>query len=79
MPQFETIEYTVHALERMRDRRVSHEDVEITLQFGEGRPGKAGTWVYELQSGSKVGTRVVVAESNGNARVITVIRLRRRS
>lgn len=73
MPIFEQIRYTRHALERMDERRVSRADVELALRIGEGRPGKRGTWIYELGS-----WRVVAAEEDGSARIITVVRLRGR-
>lgn len=79
MPEFEFIEYTRHARERMCDRRITPDEVEIALRFGDGRPGGSGTWVYELQSGSAAGIRVIVKEFNSSARVVTVIRLRKHS
>lgn len=73
MPIFEHIEYTRHAMERMDERGISHADVELTLRIGEGRPGKRGTWIYELGS-----WRVVTMEVGNSARIITVVRLRGR-
>lgn len=71
MPQYEMIGYTRHALARMAQRRIRHEDVELTLGIGDGRPGKRGTWVFEAGS-----IRVIVREHAHTATVITVIRLR---
>lgn len=73
MPVFDKIVYTEHARERMAERRIRLEDVEFTLRNGEGRPGKAGSWIYE--SGRY---RVAIAEEAGIARVLTVVRLRGR-
>ncbi len=47
MPIFDGIVYTRHALDRMTQRRISREDVELTQRVGEGRPGTLGSWVYE--------------------------------
>lgn len=71
MPVFDAITYTRHARERMDERRIRREDVELTLRTGEGRPGRHDTWIYE--SGRY---RVVIAEEDGTALVLTVIRLR---
>lgn len=79
MPEYDSIEFTQHALERMQERRISEDDVRIILRFGEGRPGRRGTWQYEIRSASGSGTRVIVKEFEERARVITVIRLRKRS
>jgi len=71
MPVFDAITYTRHARERMDERRIRREDVEFTLRTGEGRLGRHDTWIYE--SGRY---RVVIAEEDGTALVLTVIRLR---
>lgn len=62
MPEYDSIEFTHHALERMQERRISREDVQLVLRLGEGRPGKRGTWLYEMRSGSGPGIRIVVKE-----------------
>lgn len=71
MPIYETIAYTRHARERMDERRIHREDVELALRVGEGRPGKQGTWIFEAGP-----LRVIVREQNGTAIVITVMRLK---
>ena len=71
MPIFEPIDYTRHALQRMQERGIGRDDVELTLRIGEGRPGKQGTWIYELGK-----WRVITVELGETARVITVVRLR---
>jgi hypothetical protein len=79
VPEYDSLEFTQHARERMQERRISADDVELTLRLGEGRPGARDTWVYEMRSVSGAGIRVVIKEMDVIARVITVIRLRRRS
>ena len=71
MPVYESIEYTPHALTRMKDRRITKADVELTLRLGEGRPARRDKWFFELGH-----IRVVVVEFEQSARVVTVIRLR---
>jgi hypothetical protein len=73
VPLFEHITYTQHASDRMVERGISRDDVELMLRIGEGRPGKRGIWLYELGA-----WRVVTMEADGSARIITVIRLRGR-
>jgi hypothetical protein len=79
VPEYDSIEFTHHALERMQERRLSEEDIRHILRFGEGRPGRRGMWLYEMRAASGAGTRVVVKEFGLSARVITVMRLRKRS
>ena len=71
MPIFEFVEYSTHAIERMRERRITRADVELVLRIAEGRPGESGTWVYERGH-----VRVIVAEHSTNAVVVTVVRLK---
>jgi urease accessory protein UreE len=71
MTLYEHIDISVHAARRMRQRRISREDVEVVLRFGEGRPGEEDTWIYELGH-----IRVVVVEYESSARVDTVVRLK---
>ncbi|HWK80136.1 MAG TPA: DUF4258 domain-containing protein [Thermomicrobiales bacterium] len=71
MPIFDKIVYTIHAQERMAERRIRHDDVEFALRHGEGRPGKSGSWIIE--SGRY---RIVIVEEGTTARVLTVVRLR---
>ncbi len=71
MPVFENVDYSVHAPRRMRRRRISKEDIEIVLRFGEGRPGEEETWIHELGH-----IRAVVVEYGSSARVVTVVRLK---
>lgn len=73
MPAFERIDYTQHARERMDERRIRHEQVDLTLRTGEVRSGKDDTWIYEWGR-----YRVVITEHDGVALVLTVIRLRGR-
>lgn len=73
MPAFERIEYTRHARERMEERRIRPEDVELTLRTGDGRPGKDDSWMYEWGQ-----YRVFITEHDGVALVLTVIRLQGR-
>jgi uncharacterized protein YuzE len=68
VPEYDAIEFTHHALERMQERRLSEEDVRHILRFGEGRPGRRGMWLYEMQAASGAGTRVVVKELGSSAR-----------
>jgi hypothetical protein len=74
VPEYESIEYTWHALEQMRTRRIDYVTVELVLRHGEGRPGRHGKWIFELSN-----TRVVVVEFGSSARIITVIRLKGKS
>ncbi len=70
MPIFDSITYTMHVLERMRERSTSRIDAETDLQLGEGMPGEPETWMYEYGP-----IRVVVVEKDPSARIITVMRL----
>lgn len=79
MPEYEAIEFTRHALERMLERHITEGDVRHVLRFGEKRPGKRGMWLVEMWPTTTSGVRVVVREIGISARVITVIPLRRRS
>jgi len=79
VPEYESIEFTEHALERMQERHLTEADVRHILRFGTGRPGKRGMWLIETPSVAKSGVRVVVRELGDTARVITVIRLRNRA
>lgn len=79
MPELESVEYTKHATERMEERRISRDSVETTLRYGEGQPGRAGKWTYERVVLGGPGIRVVIVENDGVARVITVVRLRKRA
>ena len=74
MPELESVEYTRHATERMAERHISREAVEMTLRFGAGRPGRAGKWIYGRAGIGGPGLRVVIVEKDGVARVITVVR-----
>lgn len=69
MPIFDKITYTKHAERRMRERRITREDVEFALRNGEGRPGEQDDWVFEVGR-----HRIVIVESENTARVLTVIR-----
>lgn len=71
MPRFTRIVYTQHARQRMEERRITHEDVDLTPHTGEGRPGRQDTWLYERGR-----YRVAVRDVDGAALVLTVIRLR---
>jgi len=73
MPKYESIHYTWHSVKQMRARRITDRDVERALEFGDGRPGKHGKWLYEFGN-----IRVVIVEEVRTARIITVIRLRGR-
>lgn len=73
MPQFERISYSAHASLRMRQRRISREDVALVLRIGQGYEDENGSWVYELGR-----FRVVIQDREEEAHVITAIRLRGR-
>ncbi len=71
MPIYDVIEYSNHALYRMRRRRISMEDVELALRIGDCSEGEDNTLEYTLGP-----IRVVIAEYKNEARVVTVIRLK---
>ena len=71
MPIYDAVEYSNHALYRMRRRRISKEDGELALRFGDCTEGDDNTLEYTLGR-----IRVVVAEYENDARVVTVIRLK---
>lgn len=77
MSRFASISYTQHAIERIKQRRISENEVEVALGIGEGRPDDDGTWVYELRTIHRRGLRVIVFEDGGVARVKTVMRMRK--
>lgn len=77
MATYAKIEYTYHAENRMRERRISRLEVEAALRFGEGRPGRDGTWVYEYRTMQGTLIRVIVLEEFEAAVVITVVKLRK--
>ena len=73
MPLFERITYSAHASSRMRQRRISSEEVALVLRIGEGYEDDNGNWVYELGR-----LRVVIQAREDEAHVITAIKLRGR-
>jgi hypothetical protein len=72
MPVSDAITYSRHALQRMRQRRISRDDVELVLRIGEGVPEDDGTWTYQLDR-----LAVVIVEREGAAHVVTVMRMRK--
>lgn len=73
MPLFEHITYSAHASLRMRQRRISSEDVALVLRIGHGHEDENGNWVYELGR-----LRVVIQDREEEADVITAIKLKGR-
>jgi hypothetical protein len=71
VPIFDRITYSSHASLRMRQRRVSADDVALVLRIGEGYEDEYGSWVYQLGR-----FRVVVLDQGSEAHVITVIKLK---
>lgn len=74
MPLFERITYSAHALIRMRQRRISPEDVALALRVGEGYEDDDGNWIYELGR-----LRVIIQDRDSDAHVITAIKLKGRT
>jgi hypothetical protein len=74
---FTNVVYTRHAIDRMQQRRISKEEVEAVLRFGEGYLDDDEFWVFEMESLHDRRLRVIVTESGDDARVVTVMRLRR--
>jgi hypothetical protein len=73
MPLFERITYSAHATLRMRQRRISNEDVALVLRIGQGFEDENGNWVYELGR-----LRVIIDDRAEEAHVVTAIKLRGR-
>ncbi len=72
MPVYDAITYSDHATRRMRQRRISPEDVELVLRVGDGSLEDDGTWRVELDR-----LAVVIVEREAVAHVVTVMRLRK--
>ncbi len=80
MAQFANITYTQHALERMNQRRISHQQVEATLEYPDKTYPSRGKLIAEKMTVHGNTLRVVYSEtSNGfkvsTAVVITVMRI----
>lgn len=71
MPLFDRITFSFHALLRMRQRRISADDVTLVLRIGDGEEDGNGNWVYELGR-----FRVVIQDRGDEAHVITAIKLK---
>lgn len=72
MPIFRAMTFSAHALLRMRERRISREDVAFVLDHGEGTFEEDGTWFFDLGT-----IRVVVVDWGDIAHVVTVLKLRK--
>jgi len=78
MRRFIAITFTQHATTRMQQRRVLRTDVEAVLEDGEcAYDEENGTWNFEGPSEFGRAIRVIVIDLDGEARVITVMRLRK--
>lgn len=77
MSRFVWVTFTNHALDRMKQRSISRDDVIAVLETGEGVLDEDGTWTYEMPTMHGRSIRVIVVDEGDSARVITVMRLRK--
>lgn len=70
MPSYDAITYSWHAVQRMKQRRITAQDVELILRIGEGQYDEDdGTWTYTLGT-----LAVVIVDWDATVHVITAMR-----